>query len=368
MKKLVLIALLNAGIVVGQGDLRNKINITYPKKNNLPKHTKNTETKNSNEVKVKSINLKRSRYYDEFFYKILDVDTLVKCGCNDNKTFVPNERILTGVGFKISPKSEVLKKIEMDSIVFTSKNFDVKKYRFFKNGCSYNYIPDFFKNDAVDLVEKAKNFYLLYKERIKFKEVPCTSLLWYELLKKKEVDLDYFIKNKKLPDLFHYCTINKVTGETKKVYDYKKMNVDTFSLANDFIKAALKYKVDIKNGVEIGDYISMILGIGNKVVDTSLYWYGRGFLPNGELLEEYGTVGGGDEGHIIKVIGKDTKNGLDFVYGISFHIDEKKGVYYRYTTLVIDYEKELIGVMANNWLYLQAITFKSANYFVLRIK
>jgi len=158
VKKLVLIVLLIAGFIAGQGDLRNKINVIYSK-NSVPKkeERKKIEFKISN-IEKKNISLKRNEYLDKFFEEIFHIDTLYST-------------------------------YKLDSIA------KLKYYAFVKSTVVKE-IPKIFQNETVETIKKAANFYSLYNEKLKGIDINCNSLLWYELLKKGEVDLNY-LKSKR---------------------------------------------------------------------------------------------------------------------------------------------------------------------------
>jgi hypothetical protein len=183
MKKLVLIALLNAGIIAGQGDLRNKINVTYPKNNSLKnEERRKIEFKNSN-IEKKHISLKRNKYLDKFFEEIFHIDTLYN-----------------------TYKLDSIAKLKYDAFVDTTV---VKE------------IPKIFQNETIELIKKATNFYSLYNERLKGININCNSLLWYELLKKGEVDLNY-LKSKKEIQYLETFSYEDINGKVKKYLDLKK--------------------------------------------------------------------------------------------------------------------------------------------------
>jgi len=141
-----------------------------------------------------------------------------------------------------------------------------------------------------------------------------------------------------------------------------------YNKLNDFTKTTLKYKVDIKNGLQIGDYILLIYGEENPVVDTSVYVYKRGFHPVYVVGDGYHfTIGGGKEGHLVKVFDIVRIYNKGYVYALSLHI-EKGNIYYKITRLIVDYEKELMAVAFKDYISLFAISFKSANYCVFRIR
>lgn len=327
MKKLVLIALLNAGIVVGQGDLRNKINVTYPK-NSAPK--KEIKKNESFEVGKKTVNLKRSDYLDSFFKEIFHIDTLYNT-------------------------------YKLDSIAKL-------KYDAFVESTVFKEIPKIFQNETVESIKKASNFYSLYYERLKGIDIDCNSLLWYDLLKKGEVDLSY-LKNKKEIQYLETFSFEDNYGNLKRYLDFKKpLKEREYSKLNDFTKTTLKYKVDIKNGLQIGDYILLVYGEGNPVVDTSIYVYKKGFHPVYTVGDDYHyTIGGDGEGHLVKIFDIVKVDNKDYVYALSHHIEKGK-TYYKITRLIVDYEKELMTVAFKNYINLYAISFKSANYCVFRIR
>lgn len=130
----------------------------------------------------------------------------------------------------------------------------------------------------------------------------------------------------------------------------------------------MKYKVDIKNGLQIGDYILLVYGDGNPVVDTSIYVYKKGLHPVYTIGDDYHyTIGGEKEGHLVKIFDIVKVLNKDYIYAVSYHIEKGK-TYYKITRLIVDYEKELIAVAFKNYITLSAISFKSANYCVFRIR
>ncbi|HPQ08166.1 MAG TPA: hypothetical protein PK995_02970 [Bacteroidia bacterium] len=329
MKKLVLIALLNAGIVVGQGDLRNKINVTYPK-NSAPKKEIKKVKIESSEVGKNPVNFKRSDYLDNFFKEIIHIDTLYSTYKLDSTT-------------------------------------RLKYYAFF-GYTVVKEIPKIFQNEVVESIKKAANFYSLYYERLKGIDIDCNSLLWYDLLKKGEVDLSYLKNKKEIQYLETYYSEDSY-GNIRRYFDFKKpLKERDYSKLNDFTKTTLKYKVDIKDGLQIGDYILLVYGEGNPVVDTSIYVYKKGFHPVYTVGDDYHyTIGGDGEGHLVKIFDIVKVGNKDYVYALSHHIEKGK-TYYKITRLIVDYEKELMTVVFKDYVNLYAISFKSANYCVFRIR